>query len=250
MGLPLFITPVEPEIPSKAAEKTSSGPRSAIRRQRTIHGGPHARVVAENRRRRLLGLIADRDEFVEVFENQGPSPEFVHGPEIFSIASTEALVLENGHLQLRDTPNFERPARHSDLDPLVPESRDPSSFDDRQRELEGLHQIRRELRRIRRRPAPTPPYTETDIAFMARMGRDSPRLRYSRATLTPPRRSPPEGETEAPTSFTRPSLDEPDWATWTSSYAVAVSMKVCIFTFEFRSMGFINLSLTFFDSWL
>jgi hypothetical protein len=70
----------------------------------------------------------------------------------------------------------------------------------REREIERLHQVRRDLRRMgRRRPAPTPPYTETDIAFMARSARlyrDSPVPSSLTPARSPIRLTPPEGEAE------------------------------------------------------
>lgn len=70
----------------------------------------------------------------------------------------------------------------------------------REREIERLHQVRRDLRRLgRRRPAPTPPYTETDIAFMARSARlyrDSPVPSSLTPARSPERLSPPDGEAD------------------------------------------------------
>ena len=70
----------------------------------------------------------------------------------------------------------------------------------REREIERLHQVRRDLRRLgRRRPAPTPPYTEPDIAFIAHTGRlyrDSPVPSSLTPARSPVRLSPPDGETE------------------------------------------------------
>ena len=82
--------------------------------------------------------------------------------------------------------------------PLLPPAPDPERTQiSRVREMERLHQVRRDLRRMsRRRPAPTPPYTETDIAFIARTGRDSPRPSSLTPALSPSRISPPEGEAE------------------------------------------------------
>ena len=70
----------------------------------------------------------------------------------------------------------------------------------REREIQRLHAVRRDLRSMgRRRPAPTPPYTETDIAFMARSARlyrDSPVPSSLTPARSPVRLSPAEGEAE------------------------------------------------------
>jgi hypothetical protein len=95
--------------------------------------------------------------------------------------------------------------------PPVPDPEMESRADRMQRlrqidesQSERLDQIQRDLRILgRRRPAPTPPYTETDIAFMARRAR----LRRDPVTssLTPARSpvriSPPGDEAEISTSL-------------------------------------------------
>jgi hypothetical protein len=182
---------------TKAAEKVTTGPRSSIRRQRTIRG-PQARLSAENRRRRMLGMVGDSNPGdYEVWENRQISRSPPNEPDVNSAASLHARahrMFEDERMRLRDTLSFERqhpPTREIDgpLMPPVPESRDYSTFDERRREIQRLHDVRRDLRRIaRRRPAPTPPYTETDLAFMARVGTDSPRPSSLTPTLSPPRR--------------------------------------------------------------
>jgi hypothetical protein len=184
---------------SKATEKNAQGPRSSIRRQRTIRG-PHARLSAENRRRRMLGMVADSNTDYEFLESQQRSPP--HEAEASSIASLQARahrLFDDERMRLRDTMSFERQhlhPPHTDIDgplmPPVPESRDYSGIDERERrrEIQRLHEVRRDLRRIaRRRPAPTPPYTETDLALMARLGTDSPRPSSLTPAVSPPRES-------------------------------------------------------------
>ncbi|KAL3424480.1 hypothetical protein PVAG01_03761 [Phlyctema vagabunda] len=56
MGLRLFKTPVEPEVAPKPKEPVASTSRSAIRRQRMARG-PHARLLADHRRRRALQMF-------------------------------------------------------------------------------------------------------------------------------------------------------------------------------------------------
>lgn len=209
MGLPIFVTPVEPQVAAKAAEKVPTGPRSSIRRQRTIRG-PQARVSAETRRRRMLGMVGEANPGdYEVWENRQTSRSPPNEPDITSVASLHARahrMFEDERMRLRDTLSFERqhpPTREIDgpLMPPVPESRDYSAFDERRREIQRLHDVRRDLRRIaRRRPAPTPPYTESDLAFMARVGTDSPRPSSLTPTLSPPRR-PDGGDAENSRSF-------------------------------------------------
>ncbi len=176
----LFITPVEPEIASKAAEKVSSGPRSAIRRQRTVRG-PHARLSAETRRRRMLGMVSDaRPEDFEVHvlepQSRGPSIELPSGPPFQSRAMR---MFEQERMRLRDTLSFERQhAPNSEMDgplmPPVPESRDYAGIEERQREIARLRQ-RQDLRRMaRRHPAPTPPYTDRDPDYSSRNLINSP----------------------------------------------------------------------------
>ena len=82
--------------------------------------------------------------------------------------------------------------------PILPPAPDPEleARISREREIERLHQVRRDLRRMgRRRPAPTPPYTETDMAFMRRP-RDSPRPSSLTPARSPARPSPPGADAE------------------------------------------------------
>jgi hypothetical protein len=192
----LFITPVEPEVASKATEKVTSGPRSAIRRQRTVRG-PHARLSAETRRRRMLGMVSDahpEDFEVQVLEPQSGGPsnqsELPSGPPFQSRAMR---MFEQERMRLRDTLSFERQhAPNSEMDgplmPPVPESRDYAGIEERQREIQRLRQVRQDLRRMaRRHPAPTPPYTDRDIEYMARTGTgiNSPRPSSLTPALSP-----------------------------------------------------------------
>jgi hypothetical protein len=177
----LFITPVEPEIASKATEKVASGPRSAIRRQRTVRG-PHARLSAETRRRRMLGMVSDaRPEDFEVQILEPPSgaggpPNESEVPSGAPFQSRAMRIFEQERMRLRDTLSFERQhAPNSEMDgplmPPVPESRDYAGIEERQREIQRLRQVRQDIRRMaRRQPAPTPPYTDRDIEYMARTG--------------------------------------------------------------------------------
>jgi hypothetical protein len=194
----LFITPVEPEIASKATEKVASGPRSAIRRQRTVRG-PHARLSAETRRRRMLGMVSDaRPEDFEVQILEPPSgaggpPNESETPSGAPFQSRAMRIFEQERMRLRDTLSFERQhAPNSEMDgplmPPVPESRDYSGIEERQREIQRLRQVRQDIRRMaRRQPAPTPPYTDRDIEYMARTGTgiNSPRPSSLTPALSP-----------------------------------------------------------------
>jgi hypothetical protein len=192
----LFITPVEPEVAFKATEKVASGPRSAIRRQRTVRG-PHARLSAETRRRRMLGIVSDarpEDFEVQILEppSGGPSNES-EMPSGAPFQSRAIRMFEQERMRLRDTLSFERQhAPNSELDgplmPPVPESRDYAGVEERQREIQRLRQVRQDLRRMaRRQPAPTPPYTDRDIDYMARTGTgiNSPRPSSLTPALSP-----------------------------------------------------------------
>ncbi len=192
----LFITPVEPEVAFKATEKVASGPRSAIRRQRTVRG-PHARLSAETRRRRMLGIVSDaRPEDFEVQILEPPSggpPNESEMPSGAPFQSRAMRMFEQERMRLRDTLSFERQhAPTSEIDgplmPPVPESRDYARVEQRQREIERLRQVRQDLRRMaRRQPAPTPPYTDRDIDYMARRGTgiNSPRPSSLTPALSP-----------------------------------------------------------------
>ncbi|KUJ11996.1 uncharacterized protein LY89DRAFT_738622 [Mollisia scopiformis] len=210
MGLPLFITPVEPEVAAKP-EKATAGPRSSIRRQRTIRG-PHSRPSAEIRRRRMLGMLADAEpEDFEPSENRQRVPTSDRTGELDGRS-----MFEQERMRLRDTLSFERQHRPSnEIDglfmPPVPESRDYSGTEERQREILRLRAIRQDLRRVaRRRPAPTPPYTDTDLNFMARNGPgiDSPRP----SSLTPARSPSHPSVGEADVSPPRRPLEDSDFS--------------------------------------
>ena len=138
-----------------------------------------------------------------------------------SIASLQARanrLFENERVALSDPLSWER--SHSpdviqgyDLS-FLPPAPDPEleTRISQEREMERLHQVRRDLRRMgRRRPAPTPPYTETDIALIARTSRDSPRPSSLTPALSPARLSPPDGEAEISRArYTEP--EESDFA--------------------------------------
>ncbi|KAL2073613.1 hypothetical protein VTL71DRAFT_10939 [Oculimacula yallundae] len=211
MGLPLFITPVEPEVASKAAEKIASQPRSSIRRQRTLRG-PHARLTAEARRRRILGLMPEAEQYEDVPEGQrGNEPNYTEGDSLASSSGlSRALRLER--LRMRDPLSFEREHAsilHIDgpLMPPVPESRDYSVAEERQREIYRLRHARQSLRRMsRRHPAPTPPYTDMDLAFTRQA--DSPRLSSSLTPVLSPSRQASTGSMPSPPHR---SLEENDF---------------------------------------
>ncbi|KAH8596511.1 hypothetical protein B0O99DRAFT_620618 [Bisporella sp. PMI_857] len=187
MGLPVFISPPSPQLTAKVVEKVAA-PRSSIRRQRTVRGHG-ARPSAEARRRHVLGMTAG-------LPDASYTEYAVVGGQRISPSDDSEGVLARGHriwnerMRLRDTLSFERqypPSMDVDgpLMPPVPESRDYSSFDDRRREIERINI--RDLRRLaRRHPAPTPPYTETDITRLGHIGSESPR----NATTSPSRYTP------------------------------------------------------------
>ncbi|KAH8685614.1 hypothetical protein BGZ60DRAFT_395580 [Tricladium varicosporioides] len=199
MGLPLFIAPVEPEVASKVIEKNASGPRSAIRRQRTLRG-PNARpTAAETRRRRLLISDTTPEEY-EIWEMHRRSPP--NDGELSTVASFR----ERGHRifevermrarnAMRDTLSFERQTP-PDLDvdgpslmPPVPETRDYYAIGESQNELNRLRQ-RQDLRRLARNPAPTPPYTDADLTYLTRSESETPRTSSLTPALSPLRRFP------------------------------------------------------------
>lgn len=191
---------MEPEAPAKS-EKSTAGPRSSIRRQRTIRG-PHSRPSAEIRRRRMLGMLGEAEP-IEDFEPVEPRQRPSNSDRIREDGRS---IFEQERMRLRDTLSFERqhpPSNEIDgpFMPPVPESRDFSATEERQRDVRDNFRLRslarQDLRRVaRRRPAPTPPYTDTDLNFMARSGRgiDLPRP----SSLTPARSPshPSVGETD------------------------------------------------------
>ena len=202
---------------SKSAEKIASGTRTAIRR----NGTPRGRSSNETRRRRLVGMIAATNATgdYEVWENQQSRTPPIN-PDVTSVASLQARahrIFEEERTRLRDTLSFERqhpPNTEQDgssMPPAVPEPRDYSGSGDHQRdhqrEMQRLRQMRQDLRRMSRRlPAPTPPYTETDIAFTNRPGSDAP----SSPPLMSRARYLPTPETFASTSTPQPLEDEED----------------------------------------
>lgn len=179
----IFVVPTEPDAAIKAAEKVASGPRSSIRRQRAVRR-TQAPVSVENIRRRVQSMVADSStDRYEVWENAARDPPPPpRRPELSSASPARgARTAEDERMRIRDTISFER--QHppnvvidGPLMPPAPEPRDYASADVRRREIQRILEMRRDLRRIaRRRPAPTPPYTDTDLALMARMGTESPR---------------------------------------------------------------------------
>ncbi|EHK97979.1 hypothetical protein GLAREA_05317 [Glarea lozoyensis ATCC 20868] len=189
MGLPLFITPVEPEVVIEATEKTAAGPRSAIRRQRTLRG-PNARAaILDSRRRRILSTVADvSPEEYEIWEMQRTSPPAdVEAREIDITHRRGAQRLLAEAERLRESLGIERRNRSNEPDgpsmmPPVPETRDYYGI---RGELAAPRQPS-DLQRLARNPAPTPPYTETDLAFLARRGSGSPRPSSLAAALSLP----------------------------------------------------------------
>ncbi|TVY71313.1 hypothetical protein LSUE1_G005715 [Lachnellula suecica] len=190
MGLPLFVAPVEPQVAAKATEKPTAAPRSVIRRHRTLRG-PHARPhAAETRRRRILSMVATDNsttpEEYEVWEMQRTSPP--NDGDLNSVAYIQDRahrMFEAGQTRLRDTLSFERQhprPTNSELDgplmPPVPESRDYSALEDRPQ------RVRHITRRLAaRNHAPTPPYTESNLASPSRRSSDS--SRPSMPNMTP-----------------------------------------------------------------
>lgn len=163
----------------------------------------------------MLGMVTDTNTGdYEVWENQRSRTPPID-PDFASVASlqTRAQRMIEEERGSRDTLSFERqrpPNTEQDgsLMPPVPESRDYSGIEDRQMEIQRLRQVRQDLRSMaRRHPAPTPPYTETDIASINRPRNDSPRLSSFTPPAMSPARQPPTGETSASTSPRRP-LDE------------------------------------------
>lgn len=208
---------MEPEVAAKSTEKATAGPRSSIRRQRTVRG-PHSRPSAEIRRRRMLGMLADAEP--EDYEPAEPRQRASTSTSDLNVARESQGrptmgIYEQERMRLRDTLSFERrypPSNEIDgpFMPPVPESRDFSGTEERQREILRLRAIRQDLRRIaRRRPAPTPPYTDTDLNFLARNGPgiDSPRLSSS----TPARSPSHQHSVGDPDVSPRRPLEEPDF---------------------------------------
>lgn len=245
----LFITPVEPEVASKATEKVASGPRSAIRRQRTVRG-PHARLSAETRRRRMLGIVSDaRPEDFEVQILEPPSggpPNESEMPSGAPFQSRAIRMFEQERMRLRDTLSFERQhASNSEDGPLmppVPESRDYAGVEEREREIQRLRQVRQDLRRMaRRQPAPTPPYTDRDIDYMARTGTgiNSPRP----SSLTPALS--PSHQPSTASSPLRRLSDDFSFTAQAPPYAADVSVLVpysLIFILNHNALAAIRIS--------
>ncbi|KAI9054208.1 hypothetical protein LZ554_001378 [Drepanopeziza brunnea f. sp. 'monogermtubi'] len=208
MGLPLFKTPIQPEVASKAAEKTAAGPRSSIRRQRAMRvPHPHPRI-AEARRRRILGMEPEDDDLPET---QRPSYSleteitFSESPQMRTLR-----MLDEQRVRARDPLSFERQRTSNGEDgplmPPVPESRDyAGDVRERQREVHRVRQMGQELRRMGRRShAATPPYTDSDLVYLSRT--DPPRLSTSLTPVLSPSHQPTRRSDSPP----RRNLEEPD----------------------------------------
>ncbi|RFU27931.1 hypothetical protein B7463_g8416, partial [Scytalidium lignicola] len=230
MGLPLFITPIEPEVVSKASEKIASGLRSTIRRQRPARRPSpreHTRSAIEQRRRRLLGGLATTgqsspEDYDVVWEHERRATR--PGAE----ARTDHVTLSQSDLAAMERPPLSRntavpghpPLRHfGDIPPLVPESRDFSSINEHQREVPRIIQLREELRHIARR-VPTPPYTETDLAFIARWNSDSPRASALTPGFSPAHPTSGESESRSPDEVDEPSESSSRLPPYTSDQPV------------------------------
>lgn len=140
-------------------------------------------------------------EELEVSEgHQGYAP---NNAEVHSSASLQLRALrmvEQRQMRTRDPLSFERqnpsnPHADGPLMPPVPESRDYSAAEERRR-MRGARE-RYQLRRIeRRQAAPTPPYTDSDLAFLARS--DSPRLSSSLTPVLSPTHQALSGDMDSP----------------------------------------------------
>lgn len=131
-----------------------------------------------------------------------------------SSASSQSRAMrihEQERMRLRDALSFERDALSFEhqrpsytgvdgpLMPPVPESRDYTTLEARQREAYRLRSVRRDLQRMsRRHAAPTPPYTDSDIVYMRGVNEDPelsitpemlPSLRTANESNSPPRHS-------------------------------------------------------------
>ncbi|PQE30508.1 hypothetical protein CJF32_00010229 [Rutstroemia sp. NJR-2017a WRK4] len=201
MGLPMFIEPTEPDTASKIAEKSTAAPRSSIRRTRTR--GSAARMTHSERRRRMLGMVESSGITDEIDRLRSSYLRPGSDEMTAIVASLPPPDAISSSIDLHDNWSFERqhaPTTDADgpLMPPVPESRDYSATTEHQRDLRRLYQVRQDLRRMaRRRPAPTPPYTDTDIAFISRLSSsDPPRQSSSTPRLTPPNEDAAEGSTQ------------------------------------------------------
>lgn len=153
-------------------------------------------------------------ERYDVWENGGRDqrPPVRRSDELSSASLARgARALEDERMRLRDNISFERQNPQNGvidgpLMPPVPEPRDYSAAEVRRREIQRLLEVRRDIRRMARRlPAPTPPYTDTDLALMARMDTESPQT-----SSDTPARSPRLmlGELETTVSISgRPQID-------------------------------------------
>ncbi|PBP25098.1 hypothetical protein BUE80_DR003916 [Diplocarpon rosae] len=216
MGLPLFITPTEPEVASKIAEKIAAGPRSSIRRNRPLRISQHAA------RRRVAPDVVEVEESELPEIQQNTHPDQI---EVFSSNSVHRQMHERARERMRESYNLMRQQSSSNTQdshfmPPVPESRDYTGADETQREIYRARQLRLDLRRLgRRHPAPTPPYTDGDLAPLSRT--DSPRLSSSVTPVLSPSHQPlttgriespwriPLEEAVAESTSTEPLLTEP-----------------------------------------
>lgn len=146
----------------------------------------------------MLAMVPSPEEFeVPSFEHPSGGPpnetELSSGP-LFQGRPLRRFE-SSDRMRLRDSLSFERQHVPAEVDgspwmPPVPESRDFASIEERQREIARLRQVRQDLRRMARRnpaPAPTPPYTDRDIEYMARRGTgiNSPRPSSLTPALSP-----------------------------------------------------------------
>lgn len=156
---------------------------------------------------------AEPEEFEVSESQQGNMPNQVELPSSAALQMRAFRMVEQERMRMRDSLSFER-QHPSNLDvdgplmPPVPESRDYSVAEERQREIYRLRQVRQDLRRMaRRHPAPTPPYTDSDLAFLART--DSPRLSSSLTPVLSPSHQPSTGDMDSPP---RRPLEEADFS--------------------------------------
>lgn len=148
---------------------------------------------------------------------------------------TMGMLDPSERMRLRDTLSFERqhpPSNEVDgpFMPPVPESRDYSGTEEREREILRVRAMRQDMRRMaRRRPAPTPPYTDIDLSVNTlfndgRPGIDSPRPSSLTPVRSPSHQSSPA---EADISPRRP-LEESDFSFTIPGPAYAsVDVSIC-----------------------
>jgi hypothetical protein len=191
----LFITPVEPEVGIKAVEKSAGGPRSAIRRHRALRGfnsPAHQREAARRRRILSTGAEASLEEEYEIWDMRRASSG-QNGTRDVTITNrrggqySQRVVADQERLRatvLSERRNRSYEPDGSSMMPPVPETRDYYTV---RGESDRLRQPS-DLQRLARNSAPTPPYTETDLAFLARRPSASPRPSSLNESARPVRR--------------------------------------------------------------